>query len=318
MGQGSEGEGARVKTLVKRPAVLFRYDSPDMEQAIGPYCTAVMGLTGKDVPTDTIGSATLVTVKGRGCILTAHHVLYGKRKRKLKGVLDFDRISIYSSRGELQGTYPREWFVDVPIGRPGVAGEPDLAALLIPDHLRSQFNTQAKAFYNLDIRDPSTLKRAILRDRAELVVAGVPWEARKETAMGLEVAFMLGHVLDGEFKGRRGFHFVKVKIGYEPPASPPKRFGGVSGGGLWAVPTIIASDGTLAISGKPVLAGVMFIATARSGGVTSLRGHAARDIYGRARREIARALARREVWPTGGSVTTKIGRKRKAWKGGRS
>jgi len=257
-------------TIITRPAVPFIHAAEqEIIHRIGPFCTAIAGV--RDGKMMTAASGTLVSVGGRGCLLTAHHVLYGKPRRKIPGVLDFEQLGIFSNRGEYQHTFPREWFVDVPIGIPGVAGEPDLAALVLPDVFVSRFKAMSKAFFNLDRLSTAKVRRARVRERMEMVFAGVPWSERRVTPDGIETKFMLGHLLEGVETSRRGFTFMRVSIGYEPPARPPMDFHGVSSGGLWLIPTKEEAPGALIVSGSPLLAGVAFMSHMRNGSVTSLR-----------------------------------------------
>jgi hypothetical protein len=282
-------------TTIIRPAVPFIHAAEqELIHRLGPFCTAIAAVRNGEMVT--AASGTLVSVGGRGCLLTAHHVLYGKPRRKLRGVLDYAQIGIFSNRTERQHTLPREWFLDVPIGSPGVAGEPDLAALILPDVFVSRFKAMSKAFFNLDRLRTAGIRQARVRQRMEMVLAGVPWSERRHTAEGVETKFILGHLVEGVETRRRGFTFMKVSIGYAPPARPPKDFHGVSGGGLWLVPTREEPSGALTVSGSPILAGVVFMSHMRGGVVTSLRCHSIPDIYGRARTAILRALKRPRLW----------------------
>ena len=135
--------------VVKRPSVAFSEAAQrDLHNRVGAYCTALIGVKSDDF---TIASGTLVTVGGRGCVLTAHHVLYGGRAsgRRKRGVRDFPRIGVYGYRGVAQPTFPREHLVDVCIGSPKIAGEPDLAALILPDGAMAKFTASNRVFYNL-------------------------------------------------------------------------------------------------------------------------------------------------------------------------
>ena len=107
---------------------------------------------------------------------------------------------------------------------------------------------------------------------------------------------ILGHLVTGKQQDRRGYTYIKVGIGYVPPAAPPKSFAGVSGGGLWVVPTVVNSEGELDLNGTPVLAGVAFRQFQRGGVVKSIRCHGPQDIYGIARDTIAAKMKEREIW----------------------
>jgi hypothetical protein len=241
------------------------------------------------------GSGTLVMVDGRGCFLTAHHVVFGKGKRK--GLLAFERLCIWTSRQGQQPLLPRELFTGVPIASPHMkAGEPDLGALLLPQNVTAALSTYQKAFYNLDRRSTPDLEKEAAKPGALIVLAGAPAEYIESTPNGRVGTLLLGYGRTVTIKRRHGFTFLSLRVRYDPPANPPKTFGGMSGGGVWVVPTAPDEHGAPRVNASALLVGVAFREIARQGKVTSVRCHGPSDIYDRARAEISKAIRTQPLW----------------------
>src|SRR5437667_2162953 len=121
----------RPKVIVKRLTKPFSdAGQRDLLDKIGIYCTALAAVTGTEP--HWMASGTFVSVGGHGFVLTAHHVLYGYPKAGIPGVLDFERVGIFATRGKGQPTYlnKEKLLTGVPIGTPPrLGGGPDLAAL---------------------------------------------------------------------------------------------------------------------------------------------------------------------------------------------
>lgn len=271
----------------------------DIEHRVGVYSTVFAGV--EDGVVKMHGSGTLVTLDGRGCFLTAYHVLFGKGKKR--GLLAFSGLCPWVSRHGQQPIYPRDLFSGVSIAAPTMkAGEPDLGALLLPLNLIDAFNDRQKAFYNLDLRSSPKIEKAAARPGALLVVAGAPSEYTQESPRGRVSRMLLGYGRRVTVSHRHGFAYLSLRVYYGLGADPPRTFEGMSGGGVWVVSTRSNSEGVMRVSAPPILVGVVFRQVARRGRVTSVRCHGPEDVYVRTRREISKVIRAQPLWRNPGKI----------------
>jgi len=258
-------------------------------QAVGLFSTVIAGIDEKGNPA-MHGSGTLVTVKGRALFLTAHHVLYGKGAKK--GLMHFPGWCVWLSRYGRQPVYARDLFVGIPIAAPTLrAGEPDLAAVLLPLNVETNLRSFEKAFYRLDGGAVIEPEDVATKPGALMVTAGAPAEYTTESPEGRTSVFLLGYGRTMAIQRRRGFSFISLGVSYKDGAFPPRSFEGMSGGGVWIVPTVEGEGGAARVDGRATLIGVVFRQIARNNRVTSVRCHGSRDIYELAVNEIGKAIA---------------------------
>lgn len=271
----------------------------EVEYAVGFYSMVFAGVDNGKVMMH--GSGTLVRVNGRGCFLTAHHVVYGKGTKR--GLLHFDGLCVCLSRQGQQPIFPRDIFVGVPIAVPSTrAGEPDLGALLLPPHVELACASYAKAFYDLDRRPPVEPEDVAASPGRLIVFAGAPAEYTTDTPEGRTSKFLLGYGRTIKVQRRHGFSYISLRVSYGPEANPPRSFQGMSGGGVWVVPTRSSKGEPARVDGAPTLIGVGFRQIARKKKVTSVRCHGSWDIYERARNEITKAIKNQPLWKGPGTV----------------
>jgi hypothetical protein len=174
------------------------------------------------------------------------------------------------------------------------AGEPDLAALLMPPHVASSSeNFGVKTFYDLDRRPTIDMEEVAPHPGRRIVFAGVPSEYDIPTPEGRESRLLLASGNTASFRYRNGFSYISLKVSYGTAKNPPESFKGMSGGGVWVVPT---KGDPARVDGPATLIGVGFRELTRDGRVTSVRCHGSKEIYGLARREISKAIKRPTIW----------------------
>jgi len=238
-----------------------------------PFNISLAGV--KDNELQVAGSGVCVTVDGFPCVLTAYHVLYGGEGKR--GVLDYPSVSFLTSRWDIQRTYPRELFSEVRIaGPPFGENGPDLAALILPDCLRSDFEAHAKSFYNLD-RHKAELKDITLGDaKIGWVFAGVPKERWRFENEGIAMLHLFGECSNPTRLFVNRFEFLDIRASCKPPCDPPRSFEGMSGGGLWAMRREEDAEDWTA-----TLMGIAFYQLSPAETYCYVRCHGPADIYGR-------------------------------------
>lgn len=207
------------------------------------------------------GSGTLVSFRDSYYVLTAAHVWYG-RDGRADGLRHADRILI-----PLKENQPTRFSITpdqiVPFGVeiPPKWNEwgPDIVMLRLPSERIGSIQAVGRSFYNL------SKKKEMRIDCVETAfLMGAPSERGVFTAAGAfpELQAMLLIKSTGRYLAlrssdavRQEFDYIDVGIDNTLPGIA-KRFGGVSGGGLWNVYIYKSSDGKL--DSFKVLVGVAY------------------------------------------------------------
>lgn len=191
-------------------------------------------------------------------MLTAHHVLEVLPKSGRLSIILSDLI--HKDSIDIQGLE----YLEIARGHRG-SDRPDIGAIIIAPNIAASIksNQANKVFYNLEIR------RDFLLKTPPNVGNGV-WFVNRFIAEG--TITILDH---GGYALLRGFQNLSGRCSPEPvvvvgnhdyfsfPVSQggsfvaPKRFGGISGGGLWQVLLTLDSNGNLCHQ-YPFLSGVVF------------------------------------------------------------
>lgn len=222
-------------------------------------------------------SGTLVLVREWPCIFTARHVVENLLGYPLLGLGITSRVHRYA--------IPTETVRGAVIGNSAGADQswgPDLAALLLPRHTKGEIESREKVFFNLVLHRADPWPDARGRSTALWALAGVPAENSK-VGRGVSVAGgVVGVSSRANVHERDGLDYVDLSVQYSATSSPPESFEGMSGGGLWLLPTEPTARGTRAWNGECLYAGVAFYQTKRHGDSRTVRCHGPRDLYGRA------------------------------------
>lgn len=237
------------------------------------------------------GSGTLVRIDDMYGVLTANHVL-----EYLPADQDIGLIIPTGSEPLVHRfTLAKGAVFRLRIGHGHHTREgPDIALLLISTFDAGSLGAR-KSFYDLPVRCDKILHNLPGRTDGLWVVCGFLDE------------FTTEHGPDRGFSTIRGFHggaaavwvksehvsgdfdYCEFEVGSDGTDRVPRRFGGLSGGGLWHARLCRGEDGRIT-SQRPVLGGVVFYESIQDDGRTIITCHSWRSIYARVV-ESARAKA---------------------------
>jgi hypothetical protein len=233
-----------------------------------------------------IGSGTLVVIGTTFAILTAHHVIEELPSSGRLGILLSPTNAPHSI--DIQGLR----YLKIARGNDDSVG-PDLGAVVLAHSIASSIGAK-KNFYNLERQRDNLLHNPPdLRDGLWFV-NGFPDEntaVRPDTnrAYGLVKSFYnlagIGQPVSSFQIGNHDYFTIPVSPDAQPPV--PRRFGGMSGSGLWQVPLKRDESGKL-VHRAPLLSGVAFYQEAISVAGSGLRCHGRRSVYGVAYDAIAK------------------------------
>jgi hypothetical protein len=247
-----------------------------------PFNIPIAGVEKDEL--QTAASGVCISVSGHACVLTAYHVLYGGEGKP--GILDFPGVSLLSSRWDRQTVYPKNWFSSVRIaGPPRGENGPDLAALILPDRLKSDLEARARSFYNMDLHKTDSENVALDDETLGWILAGIPKERWRDEEEGIGVEHLFGRSSYPKRHTHDGFEFLDIRASYVPPCNPPKSFEGMSGGGLWAL-----RHGKNAEDWKVILMGIAFYQMLPAETYCDVRCHGPADVYRRSYDAILEAL----------------------------
>src|SRR5712664_1151447 len=250
----------------------------DAASSLAPYSIGFVRIEDTPNGQDAVllGSGTLVSVAGIRAILTAHHVVSVlPRQGRLGLILD---------------PTPRTHTVDVrgltylPIARGGVdALGPDLGAVILAPSIAAAIAAK-KSFYNLDSRRDQQLNAPLdPRDGFWFTNGFIdeytvthPAEDGRGLVKGFYNLSGAGGPEDREVRGGYDYHFFPVS--YSERSIAPKRFNGMSGGGVWQVPLARDDDGTIRHK-RPLLSGVVFYQEPTSETTCGVRCHGRASVY---------------------------------------
>ena len=217
------------------------------------------------------GTATCVCTGGARCLLTAAHVWRALPGDRFAVGLDEGRLLIpiqrhFVNTRVLSGNGPDEW-------------GPDLALIRLPDLIASDLR-QRKAFYDLDRKRPEP---RVAADEGNLwTLIGAPEE---QSTFGPGEAVLRLTLFDSwirpESCEREGFDYVDVTFDHLRRQSLPHSYGGISGSGLWRIPTARPSDGLISWTHAVRLEGVAFFQKPIPTQQHIIRCHGRKSIYRR-------------------------------------
>lgn len=257
----------------------------DIIHEIANYSVALARISGQNPASfQILGSGTCVKRGANSGILTAHHVLHEQSPRVRLGVQGADRIVFLAKNGRTPGA-PQDELVELPLGIPpsdDCSWGPDLTFIPLPadSSLRG-----ICSFWNLD-RDPADVLKEFAVEGACIVNAGYPalkhdiaWDGNNVhanvTLYGGNGALALTDIVE-----RNDWDYLDSECDYCAFPHLPKRFGGMSGGGIWAA-LLNQRDGLVTMRSL-ALVGVNFWESGIIDGKQRIRGHFVRSIYARA------------------------------------
>jgi hypothetical protein len=227
-----------------------------------------------------IGSGTLISVDGVYGILTADHVS--------KEIDTDDALSLLLDFKEHRHSIPRQSLDIFKIARGPIELEgPDLSFIKLPPVEVATIKPY-KWFFNLTLHRATMLNNPPRRHEGVWFIQGVPDEMTTEenaqSGLGRVISFnsACGPVVpDKEFSREYEsveYDYIEALAEYNGNPRVPRKFGGISGGGLWQVPIRKATDGTLE-PGDCVLSGVVFYESAVRDGLRPIICHGRRSLY---------------------------------------
>jgi hypothetical protein len=237
-----------------------------------------------------LGSGTLVVIGKTFAILTAHHVIQNLPRSGRLGIF----LSPTSEPHSLDTNGLQ--YLEIARGNDDSVG-PDLGAVVLLAPSIAGSIAAKKTFYNLEQQRDKLLRNPPDPNDGLWFVQGFPDE---KTVVEPDALRGYGFVKKFYSFGGLGRPQTSLQIGehdyFTIPISPvaqppvPKRFGGMSGGGLWQVPLARDDSGEL-VHRTPLLSGVAFYQEAITGAGSGLRCHGRRSVYGVAYDAIARTIS---------------------------
>jgi hypothetical protein len=224
------------------------------------------------------GSGTLVVIGNTFAILTAHHVIQTLPRTGRLGIFLCPTFEPHSL--DTQGLT----YLEIARGSDDSVG-PDLGAVFLAPSIAGTIAAK-KTFYNLELRREHLLHNAPdSRDGIWFVHGFVDENTveQPDTVSGYGfVKFFYSFGGIGRPKslvqiGDHDYFTFPLDPGAPPPV--PKRFGGMSGGGVWQVPLARDKSGELAYK-TPLLSGVAFYQHAVTDAGSALRCHGRASLYG--------------------------------------
>lgn len=189
-----------------------------------------------------LGSGTLIKFGRLYGILTAAHVVDKLKKEKEKGLEEIGLVQPTTRPAQLQGIRVLADAIDgVQIGeKPYGEFGPDLAFIRLPDQTAGALRANSSF---LNFLQEATLSNSFPPEGTKLYdfVIGVVAElgaAEPDTSKGLDMGKIVGLMNQGtttEIAASGGYDRFKFTPSPDPNFSPPKSYGGTSGGGLWQV-----------------------------------------------------------------------------------
>ncbi|MBX3024687.1 hypothetical protein KF840_07240 [bacterium] len=222
------------------------------------------------------GSGTFISWDDQFGILTAHHVPHNPLDSARR--FDFSASSgqklglslvEYAHRFELEMRYLGVSDIALPIDPADPCRGPDLAVIRLGNKASVQDIEARKSFYRLSYRTAERLE-ASLRADGIFAICGAAKEEERQAEPELGFSEVTVENLCTYYGGlvpphsrwfeRDGYEYIEIDVRYPGVEDPPKKFGGVSGGGLWQIAVQPCPDDPtrFVVFDDPVLAGVAF------------------------------------------------------------
>lgn len=223
-----------------------------------------------------LGSATLVTIKGRRGLLTAAHVLNVIPRTRPLGIVRF------SSPNTQRLLVQFEHALRVAMGRTNEGPQgPDLGFIELPSEAIASLEARGNIFFNMDLRrDDVIAGRYETKPHLSCIVGAIAeWTMESlgpsTRTKNIGAYNLLGKV--GMPRMHGGLDLVDFEPVYTERDEPPSSFGGVSGGGLWRVMGVLENGSFDPV--EKVLLGVVFYQSAVVEGKRTLICHGPRSLY---------------------------------------
>ncbi|MBI2819324.1 MAG: hypothetical protein HYX73_05025 [Acidobacteria bacterium] len=223
------------------------------------------------------GSGTLVVIGNTFAILTAHHVIQTLPRTGRLGL--FLSPTFEPHVIDTQGLT----YLEIARGSEDSVG-PDLGAVLLAPSIAGTIAAK-KTFYNLDLRREQLLHNAPDSRDGIWFVHGFVDEntvVQPDTVSGhgfVKFFYSLGGIGRPQSLVQIGGHdYFTIPISPGAPPPVPKKFGGMSGGGVWQVPLARDKSGELAHK-TPLLSGVVFYQHAFTDAGSAVRCHGRASLY---------------------------------------
>jgi hypothetical protein len=222
------------------------------------------------------GSGTFVSWDDQFGILTAHHVPHSPLDSSRR--LDFSESSSqklglslveHAHRFELEMRYLRVLDIAAPIDPTDLCRGPDLAVIHLGNRASVQDIEARKSFYRLSHQTADRLEASLCADGI-FAICGAAKEEERQAVPELGFSEVTVENLCTYYGGlvpphscwfeRDGYEYIEIDVRYSGVDDPPKKFGGVSGGGLWQIAVKPSTDdpARYVVIDDPVLAGVAF------------------------------------------------------------
>lgn len=222
------------------------------------------------------GSGTLIAAGGKRAILTADHVV---EKLPRDG-----RLGLILSPTLQQYTIDTQGLVFLRIARGTDDSEgPDLGAVVLSPSIASSIGA-IKTFYNLGIRRERMLSTPPDHDLGAWAVHGFIDERTVEEPGDSGFSHVMKFYCLTGWGGpdpavsRDGYDYHAFPVSYGGHSVAPVCFKGMSGGGLWQVPLVRDTQGTLTHH-TPLLAGLVFYQVPTNETEAGVTCHGAASIY---------------------------------------
>jgi hypothetical protein len=234
-----------------------------------------------------LGSGTLVSVRSKHAVLTAHHVMSILPRAGRLGIVIESATQHYTI--DVQGLD----YIPIECGKTDADG-PDLAAVLLAPPIASSIAAK-KTFYNLDLRREQMLHSPpALHDGLWFVNGFVdeytvvePGTGRYELIKGFYNVTGAGGPEEPIMVGDHDY--FTFPVGFSERSIAPKSFGGMSGGGLWQVPIVRDAQGQIEHD-IPLLSGVVFYQVPTTDAYCGVKSHGRQSVYRVAYDAIAHAF----------------------------
>ena len=225
-----------------------------------------------------LGSGTLAVIGNTFAILTAHHVIHTLPCTGRLGLFLSPTSQPHSL--DTQGLT----YLKIARGSDDSVG-PDLGAVILAPSIAGTIAAK-KTFYNLQLRREHLLHNAPESRDGIWFVHGFVAEntvEKPDTVSGygfVKFFFSFGGIGRPKSLVQIGDHdYFTIPLDPAAPPPVPKRFGGMSGGGLWQVPLARDKSGELAHE-TPLLSGVAFYQHDSTDSGSALRCHGRASLYG--------------------------------------
>lgn len=235
---------------------------------------------------DFIGSGTFVECESHYGVLTAYHVVYGG---KLKFDFAFgsgDAVGLSLTRSQ------HEFLIETDMLRPHKIGVPicneegpDMIFLEILDAGKIGTIKAIRSFWSIHADYEYQIKKLCQSKSCIWGVSGVPerWTDKQGPTSNFEALLVLRNLIgfgavDKWFE-KNNFDYFDMIADYSVEEDLPDSFGGISGGGLWAIPFNMDREINEITLDTPILSGVVFYQTKLRNKQRKLRAHGAKSIY---------------------------------------